>query len=308
MTPTVSLITATFNRRHLLPRLIRSIQSQSLKNFEWIIVDDGSTDGTAELILSLRDERIRLIRQLNMGCNAARNRAEQEITSNLVIHIDSDDEFFGAQTIARMVDRIQQSPPSVGAVAFAVTTPEGGGGASKINSNEILIGYEELLCGKTVHGEFFRIFKREAIEISTWASHYEGMEILKYLAIAQRFKTLYVNEIALIYHMNHGGNLTSARQTIRRAHSMIEGYERLIREHQEGFRHACPGALGLNLFHTAMYCAIDGQNRRAIGHAIHSLQEKGPKLHNLILLASLLIPLQIRRKLFVWRSTLKGRQ
>jgi len=306
--PILSIITPTYNRRHLLPRVLASVMQQTLANFEWIIVDDGSTDGTREYLDALEDPRIIRIYQHNQGCNAARHRGEQDMRGQYVVFLDSDDELAGPETLHRMVERIASTPSEIGVVGFGVTTPSGGGGHSQLAEPEMLLDYGDVLCERKVKGEIFRIFKREALAVTPWWTEGLGMLTLRYFEIARHFKFLVTQETALIYHMNHGGNLTSARQTIRRAHSMIEGYERLIREHQEGFRNACPGALGLNLFHTAMYCAIDGQNRRAIGHAIRSLQEKGPKAHNLVLLASLLIPLKIRRQLFIWRSTLKGRQ
>lgn len=305
--PTVSLITATYNRRALLPRLAESLQAQTLTNFEWIVVDDGSTDGTAHYIGSLHDPRIKLLRQSNQGCNAARNLGEKEIRAEFVVFIDSDDELVSQDTLRIMVERISNTSESIGVVAFSVLTPEGGGGESRLAENEILVGYSELLCGNRVEGEFLRIFKRQALLGIPWASGYAGMEILKYLAIAKKYKTLYVRELALIYHMNHGDNLTSARQTILRASSMIDGYEELIRENKAGFRDACPKALGLNLFHTAMYCAIDGQSYRAFRHSLSSMKEQGPFINNLILIASLLLPLAPRQQLFIWRSKRKGR-
>lgn len=306
--PILSIITPTYNRRHLLPRVMASVTQQTFTDFEWIIVDDGSTDGTREYLDSLDDPRIIRIYQSNQGCNAARHRGEQDMRGRFVVFLDSDDELAGPETLQRMVERIAATPAEIGVVGFGVTTPSGGGGHSQLAEPEMVLDYGDVLCERKVRGEIFRIFKRDALAVAPWWTEGLGMLTLRYFEIARHFKFLVTQELALIYHMNHGGNLTSARQTIRRAHSMIEGYERLIEAHQEGFRNACPGALGLNLFHTAMYCAIDGQNLRAVRHAIQSLKEKGPKIHNLILLGSLLVPLALRRQIFIWRSTLKGRQ
>lgn len=305
--PSVSLVTATYNRRSLIPRLAQSIRSQTLTDFEWIVVDDGSTDGTDQFIESLCDPRIKLIKQTHQGCNAARNLGEKEISAEFVLFIDSDDELVSQHSLEIMVKRIAKTPDSIGVVAFSVLTPDGGGGESRLAEDEILVGYDDLLCGNRVEGEFLRIFKRHTLSSSPWASGYLGMEILKYLAIAKKYDFLYVREAALIYYMNHGDNLTSSRQTILRAPSMVEGYEKLIAENRTGFRKACPKALGLNLFHTAMYCTIAGQNLRALRHVLSSIKENGPFLQNLILLGSLLLPLPLRQELFIWRSQRKGR-
>lgn len=305
--PTLSLITATYNRIKLLPRLVESLRSQTLTNFEWIVVDDGSTDGTDEYIASLRDPRIKLIKQSNQGCNAARNRAELEIKAEFVIHIDSDDELVGPDTLWKMVERIKKTPASIGAIAFSVLTPDRSDNLSSIKSDELAASLNDLLCGCKVKGEFFRIYKLEAIKVSPWPSDYAGMEVLKYLAITKHFKILHVRDPALIYHMNHGENITSARGTIARAKSMAEGYEELIHEYQDDFRKGCPKALGLNLFHCAMYFALDGRESKAFRHSINSIGNRGPIIQNILLIASLITPIPMRRCIFIWRSRLKGK-
>lgn len=81
----ISVITATHNRKDLLKQAIESVLSQSISDFEYIIVDDGSTDGTAELISSFKDERIVYIRNdenparthcrpLNIGLKRSRGK------------------------------------------------------------------------------------------------------------------------------------------------------------------------------------------------------------------------------------------
>ena len=46
----LTVVTSAFNRKHLLPRLYESLKKQTVKNFVWIIADDGSSDGTEELV------------------------------------------------------------------------------------------------------------------------------------------------------------------------------------------------------------------------------------------------------------------
>ena len=62
--PLISVVMPTYNRADLLPRSIESILNQTVKDFEFVIVDDGSTDNSIELIQSYqsKDKRIRLIR------------------------------------------------------------------------------------------------------------------------------------------------------------------------------------------------------------------------------------------------------
>ena len=102
----VTLVTPTFNRVKYLKNLWNSIKNQTLKEFEWIVVDDGSNDKTREYIKSIKDHRIVYFWQENQGVNSARNRATNEIRSSYVIYIDSDDLFFSKDTLERMYEKI----------------------------------------------------------------------------------------------------------------------------------------------------------------------------------------------------------
>jgi len=72
--PKVSVVIPTYNRAHLVGRAIRSVLNQTYQDFEIIVVDDGSTDNTKEVVKSFNDPRIRYIRhEKNRGGSAARN-------------------------------------------------------------------------------------------------------------------------------------------------------------------------------------------------------------------------------------------
>jgi len=91
---TITVFTPSFNRAHTLPRLYESLQRQTSKNFDWLIVDDGSSDNTKELVRGWIDQgniSIRYIRQANKGMLGAHNTAYDNISSTLAICIDSDD-------------------------------------------------------------------------------------------------------------------------------------------------------------------------------------------------------------------------
>ncbi|MBQ3323948.1 MAG: glycosyltransferase family 2 protein [Muribaculaceae bacterium] len=90
----ITLFTPTYNRAHLLPRLYESLKSQTYKDFEWLIVDDGSNDGTEDVIKKYIEEdsiQIRYIKQQNGGKHRAINRGVRESHSELFFIVDSDD-------------------------------------------------------------------------------------------------------------------------------------------------------------------------------------------------------------------------
>ena len=75
MQPKVSVIVPCYNRAAFLPKAIASLHAQTLGDWECIIVDDGSTDNTAEVAanIALNEPRVRLVQQTNGGLAAARN-------------------------------------------------------------------------------------------------------------------------------------------------------------------------------------------------------------------------------------------
>ena len=89
--PVFSVIVPTYNRRHFLERAIDSILMQTFKDFELIIVDDGSTDNTKELVDSYKDDRIIYFYKENGGINSARNLALQNAKGEYIAFCDSDD-------------------------------------------------------------------------------------------------------------------------------------------------------------------------------------------------------------------------
>src|SRR5512137_58568 len=93
-TPTVSIVIVTYNRATLLGCSISSVLGQTYGDFELIIVDDASTDNTAEVVSSFSDERVKYIRrERNGGVHAARNTGVRAAIGRFVGFNDDDDEW-----------------------------------------------------------------------------------------------------------------------------------------------------------------------------------------------------------------------
>jgi glycosyltransferase involved in cell wall biosynthesis len=107
----VSVIVPVYNRRHLVTGTLESILAQTVDDFEIIVVDDGSTDGTAASVAALaaRDSRIRYVFQENAGPGAARNRGIREARGCWVAFLDSDD-LWVADKLANFKALIDDTP------------------------------------------------------------------------------------------------------------------------------------------------------------------------------------------------------
>jgi GT2 family glycosyltransferase len=91
--PLVSVIVPTYNRAYCLERTLTSALAQTYCNLEIVVVDDGSTDSTKELVATVarRDVRVRYVQQANKGVSAARNTGFARCTGDFVALLDSDD-------------------------------------------------------------------------------------------------------------------------------------------------------------------------------------------------------------------------
>lgn len=89
----ISVVIPLYNKEKQIAHTLQSVFNQTFQNFEVVIVDDGSTDGSVAEVEKLSDSRIRLIHQKNAGVSAARNRGIEEAKSDLIAFLDADDEW-----------------------------------------------------------------------------------------------------------------------------------------------------------------------------------------------------------------------
>jgi glycosyltransferase involved in cell wall biosynthesis len=92
--PEISVVLATYNRRHVLPRAIASVLAQEHVRFELIVIDDASSDGTQAYLATLDEPRVRVIAaERNSGPSAARNLGLKAARAGIVAFLDSDDAY-----------------------------------------------------------------------------------------------------------------------------------------------------------------------------------------------------------------------
>lgn len=107
--PLVSVIIPAFNRRPVLERAVRSVLAQTCQDCELIVVDDGSTDGTAGLLEGFNGQ-VTSLHQENRGVAAARNAGIGRSRGRLVAFLDSDDEWL-PEKLSRQVARFDPDQP-----------------------------------------------------------------------------------------------------------------------------------------------------------------------------------------------------
>jgi len=125
-TPLISVIIPVYNTRPTLERCFNSVIAQTYPNLEFILVDDGSTDGAEELCdtLAAQDARVKVIHQKNQGLSAARNAGLKVAQGQYLTFIDSDDTV-APQFIATLYGTVQDHDVQLAICSFTEVFPDG---------------------------------------------------------------------------------------------------------------------------------------------------------------------------------------
>jgi hypothetical protein len=214
--PAVSVITPAWNAAAWLPETIASVRAQTVADWEWLIVDDGSTDATAAIVerASAADPRIRLLRQSNSGPSAARNRAMREARGAYFAFLDSDDvwdpRFLDAQLL---VFAAHPETHLVTATALHRGGPFDGRPTRRASAGEPpVLALDELILDETA-AFIMTVFRREVFaaiggfDESQWTS--EDYDF--WLRAAQAGFVFRCNPVPLGQYRVHAGSLSQHR-------------------------------------------------------------------------------------------------
>lgn len=125
--PTVSVHMAVYNQRRYVGEAVESILRQDFPDFELVVVDDGSTDGSHAILerLAASDDRVRLLRRPNRGISASRNEALEVARGEFVAVMDSDDVAL-PHRLGRQVAFLRETPGVVAAGSWVLWTDPAG--------------------------------------------------------------------------------------------------------------------------------------------------------------------------------------
>lgn len=219
----ITVFTPAYNRAHLLPRLFESLCKQTNKDFEWLIVDDGSVDDTKSLTLSLSNREgtwfpVRYFWQENGGKHRAINRGVKEAKGELFFIVDSDDYLVdnSLEIISRTYETIKFNK-TFGGVAGLLKHSDGTIIGTMPNSTPTDCTQVDYWCKYHIHGDKTEIFRTDVLREIPFPE-YEGEkfcpEELEWLRIAKKYKLRYVNEVLAVRDYLDGG-LTSKIVKIR---------------------------------------------------------------------------------------------
>ncbi len=157
----LSIIMPVYNQEQYVADAINSILNQTYKNFEFIIVDDGSTDNTAEIINSFNDPRIRFIKASHKGYLGALERASLEAKGKWLARMDSDD-VCPPDRIEKQIDFLLKHPECVFlTTSYGIVTPNNKYLSPAESSKWTYIEPSDITFGKKPFCDAATIFNRE---------------------------------------------------------------------------------------------------------------------------------------------------
>lgn len=207
--PFFTVVTPVFNRHDILPRALESIKKQSFRDFEYIIVNDGSTENLDDIIIPFMDEvdiPVMYIKKPNGGVHTARNAGITQARGILIAWLDSDDEFM-PNTLAVFKREWEKIPKESWDDYYQV--------AARMKESN---GKEGTLFPDNINTlgrkEAYRVFHKKKTEnlesqcvsvmkTNMWPEP-EGITFVPekniWLKLEKKYKTWFTNEILLIYH------------------------------------------------------------------------------------------------------------
>jgi glycosyltransferase involved in cell wall biosynthesis len=198
--PKVSVIIPTYNHALYLPGAIQSVLDQTFRDFEMIVVDDGSTDDTAEVIKPFfADPRFRYIHQRNRGLAAARNTGIKHTEGELVAFLDADDLWL-PEKLEEEVRIIDRGGPEVRLVyCFFQYIDQGGNILETVTEHPIKNPtYKDLLYCNWVLGSSSAVLIRKKAfdEVGLFDESLRSLEdIDMWIRILRGHKSLYVDKV-----------------------------------------------------------------------------------------------------------------
>lgn len=215
----ITVLTPTFNRVELLPRLIDSLKHQTKTDFQWVVIDDGSTDNTESLFRNLNKEKLPFMweyhKKENGGKHTALNASHQYIRGEIVLILDSDDYLTSdaIETVEREWPLYRNRSDICGMSYFK--GKEDGCHLSVANEQDIYIDDDiHYRVNQKIDGDRCEILRSDLFKTHPFPV-YSGEKFFSegwlWTTLAMNYKTVYRNKTIYICEYLEGGLTKSGR-------------------------------------------------------------------------------------------------
>ncbi|KFB02376.1 hypothetical protein IA57_01720 [Mangrovimonas yunxiaonensis] len=280
--PFFSIIIPLYNKEHYVKNTIKSVLSQSFNDFEIIVVNDGSTDNSLEVIKTFKDQRISVFTTKNQGVSSARNYGIKKALANYIAFIDADDHWYGnhLENIAALINDF----PNCGLYAMAYEKRYGDKVYKSKYSNippnkpwrKILTNYfSHNLNNAIAWTSACAVPKKILIELNGFDESITlgaGEDTDLWIRIALKYPIAFNNQVTAAHNL-HAENRISNSNTSLRHFINIDKYEPFIENHQ-----SLKAYLDLNRLSIGMQYRLNNQEEKALSFLrkidINSLNRK----------------------------------
>lgn len=214
---TITVFTPAYNRAHLLGRLYESLLRQTRQDFVWLVVDDGSTDGTRELVAGWQAEgwiEIQYEYKPNGGMHTAHNRAYDLIQTELNVCIDSDDWMpdNAVELICARWKEVRNEPGIAGIVGLD-ESPDGKIIGSQFPADGLRCTLAGLYEYMGVRGDKKLVYKSDVTRSFPRYPEFSGERLVPlgwlYRQIDQRYELIAFNDVYVVVDYQIGGSSDS---------------------------------------------------------------------------------------------------
>lgn len=229
-TPLISIIIPTYNRAAYIGRAIRSVQAQSVSDFEIIVVDDRSSDNTVEIVAALcaGDARLRWFQHpVNRGAQAARNTGIRAARGEWIAFLDSDDEWFPSSLETRLKEIQVQKVEVIYSECYIEQTGKQGRelfgipALSGMVYHKLLRAPAPMFQSLVVHASALKaigLLDESIISYQEWDTS---------IRLAKFYKFGFVKEPTFVYYRRKDGTISGS--PLRKA----LGYEQVVQKHKQ---------------------------------------------------------------------------
>lgn len=252
--PLITVILTTYNRCTLLARAVDSVVTGTYQNFELLILDDASPDGTADYAKTLVDPRISYVRLAqNGGVLRSRNHGFDLATGDIVTILDDDDELEtdALELIASEFQRPDRRDFDI--LWFNCRDAESGQISGSMPMPEGPLPFETYLCGR-ISGDFWMAFRRATIAQYRFDERLKAHESLLWLRMHRSHRAWYSPQVVCRKFREHGGErLCDIDVRMRQLQHTTLAMNQYIQEFGDEVARLCPAHFGSRLAYLGLH-------------------------------------------------------
>ncbi len=260
----ITILTPTYNRANRLQKLYESLKSQTEKEFNWLIVDDGSTDYTENLVKGWQQKKeleIRYIKKQNGGKHTALNEGIFQIRTKLTFIVDSDD-FLPSMAIETIIKYHQKycDLPGLCGYSFLRFYPDGSVNDSFYSENEKIDTYVNARINAGIGGDKAEVFFTDILKkypFPVFGKERFLPEDLVWVKMSGPYKMVHINEcIYISEYLEEGLTKSGRKMKLKSPIGMTARSAAYLEDNTVNFKTKCKMA-----FLYQIYANVCGQNQ-----------------------------------------------